>query len=73
MLQPFDAVPHVVVTPNYKIISLLLHNCDFATAINCNVNIRYAGYLAMRATPVGVVSHWLRTTTLGFSCFSMAG
>lgn len=26
-----NTVPHVVVAPNQKIISLLLHNCDFAT------------------------------------------
>ena len=25
--------------PNHKIISLLLHNCNFATVMNCNVNI----------------------------------
>jgi hypothetical protein len=46
MLQPFNAVPHVVVTPNHNIISLLLHNCDFATFINCNVLIcRIADYV----------------------------
>ena len=39
MLRPFNTVPHVVVTPNDKIIPLLLHNCNFATNINHNVNI----------------------------------
>jgi hypothetical protein len=30
---------HVVVTPNYKIISLLLHNCKFATVMNLMLQI----------------------------------
>jgi hypothetical protein len=38
-------VPHVLVTPNHKIISLLLPNCNFATVMNCNVNMPDAGYL----------------------------
>lgn len=29
----------VCVIPNHKIVSLLLHNCDFATAVNSNANI----------------------------------
>ena len=41
MLWPFDTVPHVVLTPNHKVV-LLLHGCNFAS---CNVNIWYAGYL----------------------------
>jgi hypothetical protein len=36
-LWPFNTVPHVVVTPNCKIILLPLHNCNFA--MNCNKNI----------------------------------
>jgi hypothetical protein len=28
-----------VVTPNHKMISLLLHNCNFVTVMNHNVNI----------------------------------
>ena len=44
MLWPFNTV-HGVMTPNHKIISLLLHNCNFVTVINHNVNIWYAGYL----------------------------
>jgi hypothetical protein len=38
MLQPFNTVPHVVGTPNHKII-LLLHSYSFATVMNCNVNV----------------------------------
>jgi hypothetical protein len=34
----FKTVPHVVVTANYKIL-LLLHNCNFATVLNHNINI----------------------------------
>ena len=39
VLQPFNTVSHVVVTPNHNIISLLLYNCNFATIVNYNVNI----------------------------------
>jgi hypothetical protein len=42
MLQPFNTGPHVVLTPHHKIISLLLHNWNFATVLNHNVNIWYA-------------------------------
>lgn len=37
MLQPFNTVPNVVLTLNHKVISLLPHNCDFTTLVNCNV------------------------------------
>jgi hypothetical protein len=33
-----NTVPHDVVTPNHKIILLLLLNCNFAIAMNPNVN-----------------------------------
>ena len=36
---------YVVVTHNHKIIMLLLHNCNFATVMNHNVNKLYIGYL----------------------------
>jgi hypothetical protein len=36
---------HVVLTPSHNIILLLLHNYNFATVMNYNVNISYAGYL----------------------------
>lgn len=55
MLWPFNAVPHVVVTHNHKIILLLLHSCDFATVMNHSVSICYA-------TPEGVLTHRLGTT-----------
>ena len=45
ILQLLNTVSHVVVNPNHKIISLLLHNCNFAAIINNNVTISYAGYL----------------------------
>jgi len=37
MLQSFNIITHVVVTPNHEIISLLLHKYNFATAMNCDV------------------------------------
>jgi hypothetical protein len=45
MTQPLNTVPHVVITPNHKVISLLLYNCNFATLVNCNINIWYVEYL----------------------------
>lgn len=33
LLWPFNTVPHVVVTPNHKTISLIFHNCNFATVV----------------------------------------
>lgn len=45
MLQPFNTVPPVVVTPNHDIILLLLHNSNFDTVVNHNISIQYAGYL----------------------------
>ena len=33
MLQPFNTVPQIMVTPNCKIILLLLHNCNFANVM----------------------------------------
>ena len=38
-LRPFNTIPHVVVTPNHKITSLLLHNYHFATGMYCDVKI----------------------------------
>jgi hypothetical protein len=45
MLQPFNTVPHVVVTPNHIIISLLLHIYNFLIVMSNSVNIWYAGDL----------------------------
>ena len=39
MRRPFSTVSHVVLTPNRKIISLLLHNCNFGTIVNHNHNL----------------------------------
>lgn len=44
-LWPCNTAPHVVMTPNYKILSLLPPNCDSATAMNPNVNVWCAGHL----------------------------
>ena len=54
MLPPFSTVPHVVVTPNHKIISLLLQNCGSFTAMEIAV-----------ATPEVITTDRLRTTALG--------
>jgi hypothetical protein len=43
-LWPFHTVPHVVVTPNYKIIPLLSLNCNFATVMNPNVSICFLSF-----------------------------
>lgn len=37
-------LPQVVVTHNHKMISLLLHNSNFATVMNYNVNIGDRGF-----------------------------
>lgn len=39
MSWPFNAVPHVMVTPTIQLFSLLLPNCDFATVMCYNINI----------------------------------
>lgn len=44
LLPPFNIVPPVAVTPNHKIISLLLHNYNLAV-VNCNLKISYAEFL----------------------------
>ena len=64
MQWPFTLVPHIVVTPNYKIISLLLHNCNFSTVMYHDVEIWYAGYLMGHSTLQGVETHRLRTMVL---------
>jgi hypothetical protein len=61
------SVPHAAVTPNHKIPSLLLHNCNFATVMNLNVNIWYAGCLICNSCekvvwpPQWSRAHMLRT------------
>lgn len=39
MLLPFNTVLHVGVTPNHKVISLILDKCTFVTVMNHNINI----------------------------------
>jgi hypothetical protein len=65
MLWPFNTVPHVVVTPNHDIIWLLLHNCNFSTIMNHNINIWYVGYIIGNSK--GVMTHRLRTAWGGSS------
>lgn len=36
--RAFNTVPHVVATPSHTIILLILHNCNFAIAVDYNVN-----------------------------------
>jgi hypothetical protein len=45
MLWLFNTVLHVVLTPSIKLLFFLLHNCNFVTVTNHNVNIWYSGYL----------------------------
>lgn len=61
-LQPFTTVPCLVVTPSHKITLLPLPNCNFATAINCNVNIYFPLVLGEPCEkPRGVMTHRLKT------------
>lgn len=53
-----------MVTPDHKIILLLLFNCNFAAIINDNINIWYIRHLIC-GTPQEVATHRLRTTALG--------
>jgi hypothetical protein len=62
MLWPLIEYSHVVMTPTYNIILLLLHNYNFASVTNCNVSISYVG--CQRTTPKGLSAHSLRTTGL---------
>ena len=39
MLWPFSTVPYVMVIPTVTGFLLLLHNCNFATVMDCNINI----------------------------------
>lgn len=61
MLQSFETFPHVVFSKD-TITLLLLHNSNFATIMNSNVNICYAKYLI--CYPWGVVTQRLSTTGL---------
>lgn len=39
LLQPINTVPQDVVTPNHKIILLLLHNCHFAVGMKHSIHM----------------------------------
>ena len=69
MLWPFNTV-HVVVTqpPQKKNCFMLLHNWDFTTVLNCNVNIWNAGYLIW--DPQRGRTHRLRLNLRGISSWS---
>lgn len=60
----FYTVPHVVLTPHHKIISLRLLDCHFATVRKGNLNICYANGLGWSCPLKGVVIHRLRTAAL---------
>lgn len=45
MLLPFNTVPNILLDPNQKIITLLLHNCSFVIVMSHNTNIGYVGHL----------------------------
>lgn len=49
-----------MVATNRTVISLFLHSCEVAIALNCSGNICYAA-------PKGVVTHRLRAAVLGES------
>ena len=59
-----------MLTLNHKIISLLLHGCNFATVMTSNVDILYAEYLTcdpcekVIQASVGVTTHRLRNVAL---------
>lgn len=73
MLPPFNTLPHGVVTPpnthTIKLFLLLLHNCNLATVMNCNLNtgvFQWPWVTPVRGllVPEGAVPHGLRTTAL---------
>ena len=75
MLRPFNTVPQVVVKSpcptTIELSLLLLHNCNFATVMNCNISVGYAGYqvcdhrVRVVKTPTnGLLTHRLRTAAL---------
>lgn len=56
-VPPFNTAPHMVGTPNHKIILLILHNYNFVTVMTYNVDIWHV-------TSEGVVTYRLRTPVL---------
>lgn len=62
--QPFLMLHlfNVTVTPSLEVTLLLLHNCNFSTVMNHNLNISYAGCVI--CDPCGVATHMLWTADL---------
>ena len=50
----FNTVPHVVESPNYKIVFLSFQDCNFSTVMNQNLNISDIRYL-IKSIPKGCV------------------
>ena len=44
MLQPFNTVPRAVMSPNHRVMSLLLHDCNSATAM-CGGQLMLCAFL----------------------------
>lgn len=68
-LRSFNAVSHVVVTPNHKVIQLLHHNCNLINVMNHNAKLvrRTADMHPPwkdHWTPKQVITHRLRATVL---------
>lgn len=61
MLQPFNPVPHFVLPLTRKVTELLLHNHNFAAAMNHNINIFERRGLPKGCNPQ-VENPWIRTT-----------
>ena len=69
MLWPFTILPYDVLIPKHKIILLLLHNCNFATVMNCNINLCIFSWSQLTLvnglfTPKGTLTYRLRTIDL---------
>lgn len=81
-LWPFNAVPHVMLIPRLKTLSLWLLNCNLATVTRHNVNIYvfwwfyvtlWKGHLTPRSCDSQVENHchrpWMRLCTQELSIF----
>jgi hypothetical protein len=67
-----NTVPRVVVTPTIKLFTLLLHNCNFATAMNSDISMCFlmvVGDYCERVvwSPERVITHKLRTPEVDLS------
>lgn len=55
---PFNTAPPVAVTPTLKLFSSLLYNCNFASVVNCNINIFCTGYLICNPRKECILTGW---------------